>query len=123
MQISLGSWEPDSAGVDARDQAGRVVLQTARNVYPTKTGYGPMPSLSHATNTPLPGGEKCLGACFARTDGGYFLIAGTKTRLYKHNSGTSARDDVSRAAGGASRVPDSGSGGSLQFGSTPSRCD
>jgi len=123
MQISLGAWEPDSAGVDARDQAGRVVLQTARNVYPTKTGYGPMPSLSQVTNTPLPGGEKCLGACFARTDGGYFLFAGTKTRLYKYNSGTSAWDDVSRAAGGAYNVPDGDYWSFAQFGNTLIACN
>ena len=52
--LQLGPWEPDSAGVDARDAEGRVILQTAKNVYPIKTGYAPIPALAEISTSALP---------------------------------------------------------------------
>ena len=96
--LSLGPWEPDSSGVDARDEAGRVILQTARNVYPLKTGYGPMPGLSQISTASLPNGETCRGIAFARTSsGGYEIFVGTRQRLYRYVSG--AWQDYTRLVG------------------------
>src|SRR5262245_6235216 len=104
--LSFGPWEPDSSGIDARDDAGRVILQTARNVYPTKTGYGPVPDLSAITPSLLSAtGEVCVGLTFARqTSGGYLIFAGTRTKLKKYDSGTQTWTDVSRLSVGIYNV-------------------
>lgn len=91
MRIPLGPWEPDSAGVDSG------VLSVAKNVYPSKSGYIPIQSLSAITANALP--DKCVGAYSLRTAaGGYVIFAGTRTKLYKYVSG--AWVDYTRLAGG-----------------------
>jgi hypothetical protein len=104
--LPFGPWEPDSSGVDARDDGGRVVLQVAKNVYPTKTGYGPVPSLSAITPNALSATETCVGLTFARqsSSGGYLLFAGTRTKLFMYASDTQTWTDVSRTSGGAYNV-------------------
>ena len=84
--IPFGPWEPDRAGINTRDDAGAIVLQMAKNVYPLSIGYGPVPALSALTATTLPAG--CRGMVFARaTSGGFFIFAGAVARLYKYVAG------------------------------------
>lgn len=86
-----GPWEPDAAGVDA------LVLATAKNVWPSKGGYIPIPGLSAIALSALP--AKCVGACKARTaSGGWLIFAGTRTKLYKLVS--NVWTDYTRASGG-----------------------
>jgi hypothetical protein len=103
--LPFGPWEPDSSGIDARDEAGRVILQTARNVYPTKTGYGPVPGLSAITDNVLSSTETCVGLAFARaTEGGYLIFAGSRTKLFMYNSDSRSWIDKSRTSGGPYNV-------------------
>src|SRR4051812_30416537 len=104
--LPFGPWEPDSSGIDARDDAGRVILQTARNVYPTKTGYGPVPNLSAITPSLLSAsGEVCVGLAFARqSSGGYLIFAGTRAGLFMYDSGNQSWTPVSRPSGGPYNV-------------------
>src|SRR5262245_27202747 len=103
--LSFGPWEPDSSGIDARDEAGRVILQTARNVYSTKTGYGPVPGLSAITSSPLSATETCVGLAFARqSSGGYLIFAGTRTKLFMYDSNSQSWIDKSRTSGGPYNV-------------------
>lgn len=89
--LAFGPWEPDVSGVDTN------VLQTAKNVYASKNGYNPIPSLSAVSQSALP--EKCIGIAFARTNsGGWLIFAGTRFKLYKFQS--NAWSDVSRVSGG-----------------------
>lgn len=91
MIIPFGPWEPDAAGVDTP------VLNTAKNVWPTKNGYIPIPSFNAISTSALP--TKCIGIGFARTSsGGWLIFAGTRTNLYKFQS--NAWVDVTRASGG-----------------------
>jgi hypothetical protein len=90
--IPFSAWEPDAAGIDAS------LLATAKNVWPSKVGYIPIPSLSAISTSALP--TKCIGMVFARTSAGGFLIfAGTATKLYKFQS--NAWVDVTRASSAA----------------------
>lgn len=96
MRLPLAAWEPDSAGVDSG------VLSVARNVYPSKTGYIPIQSLSAITSHALP--AKCVGAFAVRTTaGGYLIFAGTQTKLYKYVAGNWV--DYTRLSGGDYAVP------------------
>lgn len=91
MIAPFGPWEPDAAGADT------AVLAIAKNVWASKVGYVPIPSLSAISTSALP--SKCIGMVFARTSAGGFLIfAGTTTKLYKFQS--NAWVDVTRASGG-----------------------
>jgi len=112
--LSYGAWEPDSAGVNARDQNGRAILQIAKNVYPIKTGYGPVQALSAIANGALP--DTCKGLAFARTSsGGYEIFAGTTTHLYRFIS--SAWTDYTRVSGGNYNVSADDFWSFAQFGS------
>lgn len=86
-RIGLGQWAPDAAGVDSS------VLRTATNVFPTATGYGPVRGLS-AASTALPANAKG-GIGVQRSDLSWDFYAGTSTKLYKFNPGTSGWTDVS----------------------------
>jgi hypothetical protein len=86
-RIGLGQWAPDSAGVDAN------VLRTATNVFPTATGYGPVRGLS-ASSLALASNAKG-GIGVQRSDLSWDFYAGTSTKLYKFNSGTTGWTDVS----------------------------
>lgn len=114
MKVALGCWEPDSAGVGSRDEANRIVLANAKNVYPLKTGYGPIASLSQLSTSSLP--TKCVGMAFARTSsGGYQIFAGTQTKLYKFQSNTWV--DYTRAVGGNYNVSSDDYWSFAQYGS------
>jgi len=89
--LEFGPWEPDAAGVNAQ------VLATAKNVWAAKGGYIPIPSFNAISLSALP--SKCVGLAFARTSaGGWLIIAGTRTKLYKFQS--NAWVDITRASGG-----------------------
>ena len=89
--IAFGPWEPDSAGL------GAAVMADAKNVYPQKNGYAPIPSLGDITTDALP--ERCVGLFKARTSaGGWVIFAGTTTKLYRLVGGL--WEDYSRSAGG-----------------------
>lgn len=106
--LSFGPWEPDSAGVDAG------VLAVAKNVYPTKNGHGPVPSLQNINTNTLP--ARCVGMFAARTTaGGWLVFAGTQTHLYRYESSNWV--DVSRLAGGVYAVPVDEYWSFTQFGS------
>lgn len=108
MIIPLYPWEPDSAGVDTK------ALATAKNVFPLKTGYGPIPSLSDISTSALP--SRCVGLAYANTSaGGWQVFAGTQTKLYKFEAG--AWVDYTRTAGGDYNVPSDDYWSWTQFGS------
>jgi hypothetical protein len=86
-RIPVGQWAPDSAGVDA------TVLFEATNVFPTATGYGPVRGLN-PVSTALPAEAKG-GIGVQRSDLTWDFYAGTATKLYKFNPGTSGWTDVS----------------------------
>jgi hypothetical protein len=106
--LPFGPWEPDSAGVDVP------VMLTAKNVWPSKTGYVPIPQLSAASLDGL--AERIVGITFARTaSGGWLIFAGTRFKLYKFQS--NVWNDVSRVAGGDYGVPEFDYWSFTQFGS------
>ena len=119
--LPLGPWEPDSSGVDARDDSGRVVLQTARNVYPTKTGYAPIQALSQISSGVLP--DTCRGLTVARAYSGgvfsgYKIFAGTRTGLYVFSPDAGGSwSNATRLTGGAYNVPTDDYWSFAQFGS------
>lgn len=123
--LPLGPWEPDSSGV-AVPSGEPVALQVAKNVYPLKTGYGPIPALSAIGALAIPGGETCVGFTFARaTTGGYILFAGTPTKLYKYDtsSATPAWTNVSRLVGGNYNVASGDYWSFAQYGTTLIACN
>jgi hypothetical protein len=68
-------FEPDKASFNPTASALSV------NAIPVADGWGPMPSLVPFSDA-LP--SRCVGAAYVRnSDGGFFLIAGTQTRLYR----------------------------------------
>ncbi|SFG64959.1 hypothetical protein [Methylobacterium gossipiicola] len=87
--IGLAAFEPDVASVDSS------VCEVATNVVPRKDGYGPFLS-PVPISLALPAG--CRGAVEVNSPGYGFPIyfAGTGTRLYRYNLGTSDWDDVSQ---------------------------
>ena len=86
-----------------------------KNGMPTADGWGPVGGWM-AIGTGLP--TECKGSFTARTvAGGYKFYAGTATKLYIYNSGTSSFDDISRAAGGNYAVPSGYKWSFAQFGS------
>src|SRR5215831_15993500 len=112
--LSFGGWEPDSSGVNARDDQGRAILQIAKNVYPIKTGYGPVQALSAISSGALP--STCKGLAFARTSsGGYEIFAGTATHLYRFISNNWT--DYTRTVGGNYNVSADDFWSFTQFGS------
>jgi hypothetical protein len=112
--IQYGPWEPDSAAVNA------AVMAAAKNVYPTKTGYGPIPSLSEEGSGAL--AAKCFGKFSARTSaGGYISFAGTQTKLYRKVSGVWT--DYTRTSGGDYNVPTDDYWSFVQFGSLVIACN
>lgn len=107
MIIPFGPWEPDSAGIDM------AVLATAKNVWPSKTGYAPIPELAAFSTDALPG--RCVGTAYARTStGAYQIYAGTSTGLYKFES--LGWTNVSRLSGGDYGVPTDDNWSFAQFG-------
>src|SRR5229473_1688985 len=117
MMVGFGSWQPDTAGLNTKDQSGRALLSIARNVYPGRGGWMPILSLAaFQTGTAFSG--TCCGMFAARSStGGWIIFAGSTTKLYKFNSGTSAWDDYSRVSGGAYNVPVGDYWSWAQFGS------
>jgi hypothetical protein len=112
--MKFGPWEPDSAAVDTG------VLTVAKNVYPHKTGYGPIPSLAEVSTDAL--GEKCCGLFFAQVEaGGWVLFAGTRTNLYRFSSGSWV--DYTRTVGGDYNVPTDDYWSFTQFGSLVIACN
>lgn len=106
--LPFGPWEPDSAGIDTQ------VLVTAKNVYALKNGYGPVPGLLPFGTDALP--DKCVGAAYVRTaTGGYVLIVGTRTALYRLIA--TSWVDVSRLVGGVYAVPQDEYWSMTQYGS------
>lgn len=108
MRLDYGPWEPDASGVDV------AVLDTAKNVWSSKNGYIPIPSLSAVSTSALP--SKCIGVAFARTSsGGFVIFAGTRTKLYKFQS--NAWVDYTRVSGGNYTVSTDDYWSFRQFGS------
>ena len=108
MKFNFGPWEPDAAGVDAG------VMLVAKNVWPSKVGYIPIPSLDGISIDELP--AKCIGLAFARTSaGGWVIFAGTTTNLYKFES--NAWVEYTRVSGGDYAVPTDDYWSFTQFGS------
>src|SRR5258707_5064922 len=105
MMVGFGSWQPDTAGLNTKDQSGRALLSIARNVYPGRGGWMPILSLAaFQTGTAFSG--TCNGMFAARSStGGWVIFAGSTTKLFKFNSGTSTWDDYSRVSGGAANRP------------------
>ena len=94
--VPFGPWLPDNDGIDSG------ALSVAKNVYPTEIGYIPIPTLNATTTNALP--AKCVGLISVRTSaGGYFIFAGTSTKLYKYVGGSWV--DYTRASGGDYNVP------------------
>jgi hypothetical protein len=79
MRLVFGPWEPDKA---EHLQQG---LETADNVYPSPTGYRPIPSFDAMTAALDEGFQG--GAAFVASDGTVQLLAGTATDLYRFTSG------------------------------------
>lgn len=89
--IPYGPWEPDIAGINAG------VLARARNAYALKNGWGPIPALLTSGTDAFPG--TCVGLTFYRSaDGGWVLIAGSSTKLYRLIGQTWT--DYTRVSGG-----------------------
>jgi hypothetical protein len=88
--IKLAPYAPDIASVDAS------VSALATNVIPRADGYAPVMS-PVGLSAPLP--DNCRGAIQILSPAYGFPVyfAGTRTKLYKFNNGTSAWDDVSKA--------------------------
>lgn len=96
MIFPWGPWEPDAAGIDVQ------VLATAKNVWPTKEGWIPIPVLAALSDSALP--DKCVGGAVARASaGGWKIFAGTQTKLYLYES--NAWTEVTRVSGGDYDVP------------------
>lgn len=108
MIVQFGPWEPDVSGVDVQ------ALLIAKNAWPSKVGYVPIPSFSAISQSMLP--SKCVGIAFARTAaGGWLIFAGTATKLYKFQS--NAWLDVTRLSGGDYTVATDDYWSFTQFGS------
>src|SRR2546430_6715389 len=103
MKLVYGAWEPDVAGVNAKDAAGAVTMEIARNVYPSREGWGPIPSLqpvqtarlsprvfqpnvyqNSVFQTQLTGGPTVGLFVAKQKTGGWIIFAGTRTKLYKY---------------------------------------
>lgn len=75
MMQQFSPFEPDKASFNPTASALSV------NALPVADGWGPMPLLVPYSEA-LPG--PCVGAAYVRnSDGGFFLIAGTQTNLYR----------------------------------------
>jgi hypothetical protein len=97
--IRFPDFTPDRSGY-ALDSSNYI-----RNCLPVADGWGPLPDLI-AVSDPLP--AACRGAISVRTSAGaWSTFAGTATKLYHLNSGTSpySFDDYTRLAGGDYAVP------------------
>jgi hypothetical protein len=92
---AFGEWTPDQLDLDGASS------RVARNVYAKSNSYGPVPSAQVYGTATLP--AKCVGFASYRTgSGGWGIVAGTKTALYKYSGGAWV---VSPASGGAYNVP------------------
>lgn len=73
--LQFAPFEPDRASFNP------MASQQSVNALPVADGWGPMPLLVPYSDA-LPG--VCVGAAYVRnSDGGFFLIAGTQTNLYR----------------------------------------
>lgn len=73
--LSFSPFEPDKASFNP------TASELSVNAIPVADGWGPMPLLIPFSEA-LPG--RCVGAAYVRnSDGGFFLIAGTQTNLYR----------------------------------------
>ncbi len=73
--LAFSPFEPDRALFNP------TASELSVNALPVADGWGPMPSLIPFSDA-LPG--TCVGATYVRnSDGGFFLIAGTQTNLYR----------------------------------------
>lgn len=93
-------WLPDQADFGS---PGSPVI---KNCVPLTAGsYGPMPSASPYSNNTLD--ERCQGAYSIKApDGGIYIFAGDRTKLYELAPGSRDIQDVSRVAGGAYATPE-----------------
>lgn len=90
MRIEFGEWLPDQTDLE---NPGCV---EAHNVVPRVAGFGQLRDLKAFTGAL---NSACLGAAwFSDLSGNAVNFAGTADRLYKHNSVTTAWDNVSRSA-------------------------
>lgn len=111
---SFGAWEPDKLDLDGGTS------RVARNVYAKGNSYGPVPSAQVYGTATLP--AKCVGFASYRTgSGGWGIVAGTKTALYKYTAG--AWVVATRLAGGAYNVPTGDLWSFAQFGSQLIACN
>src|SRR5258708_3765371 len=117
MMVGFGSWQPDTAGLDTKNQTGRALLSISRDGFPRPGGW--MSNLFFAAvHKPPPVFRTSYGMFAARSSaGGWVIFAGSTTKLYKFNSGTSTWDDYSRISGGAYNVPVGDYWSWAQFGS------
>lgn len=109
MIIPFGNYEPDKS----RYSVGSTSVAT--NVLPVADGWGPMPTLSIYTEA-LAASPK--GLTLVRTStGGYQTYAGTQTKLYKLDTGSTPNTwtDVTRLVGGDYAVPSTDSWSWVRF--------
>jgi hypothetical protein len=89
--LAFAPWAPDIAPTDTN------AAREARNVFPTASGYGPMPGLQAYSSQAL--AARAVGFAIGRTTAaGWGIYAGTTTKLYHYTSG--AWDDATRTSGG-----------------------
>ncbi|MCJ2127351.1 hypothetical protein [Methylobacterium sp. E-045] len=88
-RVALAAFAPDIASTDAN------VSAVATNTVPRADGWGPFASPS-PISVPLP--ADCLGAIAINSPAYGFPIyfAGTRTKLYRYNLGSTGWDDVSK---------------------------
>jgi hypothetical protein len=122
MNLTFGSWWPDTDGPNQKDAQGRYIMTMAKNVYPSVGGYKPVFSLAnYNTGTAITG---VIGGAIARSSSGaWSVFIGTQTKLYKYNSATGNFDDYTRVSGGAYNVPVGDIWSACQFGSKVIFCN
>lgn len=91
MIVPFPAFEPDK-GIFSTDVTNNVV-----NVYPTSSGWGPMPSLSIISSA-LP--AECKGAAYTILSNGIIrIVAATSTAIYELDTTTYVWTDITGAAG------------------------
>lgn len=93
--LPLGEWTPDRVNLATGS------VQDVANCAPQGDAWGPYPSYS-VISTAL--GDVCKGAVTVRAGSSYVTIAGTATKLYRYDSGTSSW--VDKSGGTTFAVPD-----------------
>jgi len=95
---SLGEWRPDVSDYDGS------FTRNIENVLPRGDGYGPFKDVSAVTSALA---AACRGYFTAyNPDGTISIFAGTSTKLYKLDNTDFTWDDVSKASGSYTALPD-----------------